>query len=587
MIQTISVSNKKSRTFGWVQDPSNLRSLCDVVAVFDESSAKHKELVSSVIPKLVSESDGREALLEALAARPLKVPYSKLVGTSFTPRSQSRCNGIIQAAVKGQVRNFISDWPADNFVRWAHALGFIKYNYHDDTFSITVTGRELTSARLAGNELSGREREILINAMLSYPPAVRILVLLAKSGDVPLTKFELGRQLGFIGEDGFTSLPQNVFVKALTGIVSAKAKNSMKADWEGSSDKYARMIAGWLCKLGLAEQTPKDITVSVGKTEHVESIGQSYSITAAGLSALNRSMGKSRHKQIPKNICFEMLATRGSDREYIRTRRAYIIQFLTTVKKDTTIQAILDYLHKQNIEETIETVIDDMQGFINIGLDITVKANNIYKLNDKINDFIIPLTEKLVKSPLNNTKDRVRSQLKKLPHEYLSLIDLAYDSKQNRLFEMKTLELLTEECSYCGLHLGGSRKPDGIIYTNKLRNNYGAIIDTKAYSNGYNLPIAQADEMVRYIGENQRRDSLENPNKWWLSFGANVDRFCFLFISGSFVGGYAVQIERIARATGTNGAALTVEKLLLLAEEVKNSYLSHEDIWNRVIEERG
>lgn len=282
-----------------------------------------------------------------------------------------------------------------------------------------------------------------------------------------------------------------------------------------------------------------------------------------------------------------MLATRGSDREYIRTRRAYIIQFLTTVKKDTTIQAILDYLHKQNIEETIETVIDDMQGFINIGLDITVKANNIYKLNDKINDFIIPLTEKLVKSPLNNTKDRVRSQLKKLPHEYLSLIDLAYDSKQNRLFEMKTLELLTEECSYCGLHLGGSRKPDGIIYTNKLRNNYGAIIDTKAYSNGYNLPIAQADEMVRYIGENQRRDSLENPNKWWLSFGANVDRFCFLFISGSFVGGYAVQIERIARATGTNGAALTVEKLLLLAEEVKNSYLSHEDIWNRVIEERG
>ena len=567
-----------------MQDPSNLRSLCDVVAVFDENSAKHKELVSSVIPKLVSESDGREALLDALAARPLKVPYSRLVGTSFTPRSRSRCNGIIQAAVKGQGRSFITDWAADNFVRWAHALGFIKYNYHDDTFSMTAAGRELTSARPEEGELSECEKEILISAVLSYPPAIRILTLLAQSGDIPLTKFELGRQLGFIGEDGFTSLPQNVFVKALTGIVSAKAKNSMKADWEGSSDKYARMIAGWLCKLGLAEQTPKDITVFVGKTEYVESIAQSYSITAAGLSALNRSMGKSRHKQIPKNICFEMLATKGGDREYIRIRRAYIIDFLTKDRKNAMAGDILEYLRARSIEEDLDTIADDIQGLINIGLNIILRSDNSYKLNDRINDFVIPIPKKIVKSHHSDTKDKLRARLKTLSHEYLSLIDLAYDSKQNRLFEMKTLELLTEECGYCGLHLGGSRKPDGIIYTNEPSNNYGAIIDTKAYSKGYSLPITQADEMARYIGENQRRDSAENPNEWWLSFGANVDRFCFLFISGNFTGNYAAQIERVVRTYGTKGAALNAENLLLLAEEIKNSSLSHEGFWDRVIE---
>jgi hypothetical protein len=68
---------------------------------------------------------------------------------------------------------------------------------------------------------------------------------------------------------------------------------------------------------------------------------------------------------------------------------------------------------------------------------------------------------------------------------------------QNRLFEMKTLELLTEVCGYQGLHLGGSRKPDGVIYTDKISDNYGVIIDTKAYSGGYNLPINQADGMQR------------------------------------------------------------------------------------------
>ena len=65
---------------------------------------------------------------------------------------------------------------------------------------------------------------------------------------------------------------------------------------------------------------------------------------------------------------------------------------------------------------------------------------------------------------------------------------------------------------------GWKPQPDGVLYTAGLTDNYGIILDTKAYSSGYSLPIAQADEMERYVRENQTRDELVNPNQWWENF---------------------------------------------------------------------
>lgn len=128
MIEIINVPTKATRAFGWVQDSSNIESLCNVVAVFDKESDFHKKLVSDIIPSLVLEKDGRQEMLDALNSSTLSIKYKLLTGTAFKPRFSSRCNGIIQAAVKGQKRPFIVDWAADSFVRWAHAIGFIKYN---------------------------------------------------------------------------------------------------------------------------------------------------------------------------------------------------------------------------------------------------------------------------------------------------------------------------------------------------------------------------------------------------------------------------------------------------------------------------
>lgn len=572
MIEIKDMEKRLFRTFGWVQDPSDFESLHKVVSIFNESSNTYKDLVEYKINELVEQQDGKQRLLEALKIRPLKIKYQDLVGTSFKPRSSARCNGIVQATVKGQKRPFISDWPANNFIRWAQCLGFIKYNYYDDTFEITETGLEFS------NSLQDEGRnEILENALLSYPPAVRILNLL-EDGSVK-TKFELGKSIGFVGEGGFTSLPQDILVMTLATEDDMKEKNKLKTNTEGSSDKYARMISTWLTNIGLLKQVTKSITVNIGNDIYTENIEQSYIITTKGIKALNKVRGKSKFKRMAKNISWEMLASKGADRNYIRTRRAYIIKILAESKNGLSLEEIRERLELYAISELFTVVKDDIDGLINIGLNISI-TNDKYYFEDKINDFIIPriINGNSSKSDITIKKDELRENLDELSHEYLSLIDLSFDSDQNRLFEMKVVELLTKECNYKGLHLGGSRKPDGIIYTDDLTNNYGVIIDTKAYSKGYGLPASQVDEMTRYVDENNRRDITINPNKWWDNFSDNLDDFYFTFISGKFKANIDKKLNRISITTNRKGAAITIISLLKLANEIKAKRMDLEKV---------
>lgn len=572
MIEIKDMEKRSFRTFGWVQDPSDFDALYKVVSIFNENSDTYKELVEHKINELVEERDGKQRLLEALEIRPLKIKYQDLVGTSFIPRSSARCNGIVQATVKGQKRPFISDWPADNFIRWAQCLGFIKYNYYDDTFEITETGLEFS------NSLQDEAKnEILENALLSYPPAVRILNLL-EDGSVK-TKFELGKSIGFVGEDGFTSLPQDILVMTLATEDDIKEKNKLRTDTEGSSDKYARMIAKWLTKIGLLKQVTKSITVNIGNDTYTENIGQSYIITAKGIKALNKVRGKSKFKKIAKKISWEILATKGADRDYIRTRRSYIVKILFESKNGLSLEEIRDRLEIYAISELFTVVKDDIEGLINIGLNITI-INDKYYFEDEVNDFIIPriINDNSSKSDITIKKDELREKLDELSHEYLSLIDLSFDSNQNRLFEMKVVELLTKECNYKGLHLGGSRKPDGIIYTDNLTDNYGVIIDTKAYSKGYDLPISQVDEMTRYVEENNKRDITRNPNEWWNNFSDSLNEFYFTFISGEFKGNIDEKLNRISIATNRKGAAIAIISLLKLANEIKAKRMDLEKV---------
>lgn len=573
MINIIDVNNKTTRTFGWVQNPSNFESLKKVVAIFDNTSKTYNELKDKKIKKLVEERDGQKELINALNANPLKIKYCNLVGTSFTPRSSARCNGIVQATVKGQRKEFIDDWSSDNFVRWAHALGFIKYNYDTDTFEITDAGRKYVQSEDDSNE----ESTILEEAMLSYPPVARVLTLL--SNGEHLTKYEIGKKLGFVGEAGFTSLPLNVLIMTLATTDEPKEKNKIKTDWDGSSDKYARMISGWLVKLGLLVQRPKLVTVDFGGELYSETIGHAYMITDRGLKAVRRLLGINKVARVSKNVFWEMFATKGIDKNYIRTRRAYILKILIESNKVLTLEDIKGKLKLASINESINTIKDDINGLINTGINIKSETTG-YKIYDSINDFIIPKTGDTegIKSNISLLKDELRGQISHISHDYLSLIDLAFDSKQNRLFEMKVLELLVNEYGFKGRHLGGSRKPDGIVYSTTLEDNFGIIVDTKAYSEGYSLPISQADEMERYVRENSNRDEEVNPNKWWENFSEEVKKYYFVFISGSFKGKFEEQLRRLSMTTGVNGSAVNVVNLLLGAEKIRSGEMTIEEL---------
>jgi len=574
LMEQVRLADIKIRTFGWVQNPSDFKKLKKVVQLFDHTSEYHKILKEIRIPELVEERDGRDKFIEILNTIPLSIKYGDLVGSSFNPRSSARCNGIIQAAVEAQgQKQFIDDWSADGFLRWAHALGFVEYNYLEDAFKISQLGFDFSRAE----DDSEGEREILINAVLSYPPAVRVLDLLS-DGD-HLTKFEIGKQLGFGGESGFTSLPQNILLQTLASTDDSTEKNKIRSDWEGSSDKYARMISNWLTKLGLVSTIRKEFDVVVGGRTQSEYISHAFKITMEGLKQLRRAKGTSKVKRITKRVHWEMFATKKLDKVYVRTRRAYILKTLESSSGMITIEKLQQKLKEFGLEEDIETIKNDINGLISIGLNIEVSSRG-YSLKDTLNDFVVPVIDvtNSTKSSIEETKAEMRSLLRNIPHDYIELIEIAQDSKQNRLFEMKVMDLFINEYGFTGSHLGGSRKPDGAMYCNNSIAKYGVIVDTKAYKDGYNIPISQADEMERYVRENIDRNESVNPNKWWEIFPEKVDDFFFLFVSGFFKGRFQDQLERISINTGVKGAAISVEHLLLGAEYLKRGVINLNDI---------
>lgn len=580
--KNIDIDSITIRTFGWIQDPGKLENLKKTVQVFDKGSKMYRELYNNIIPSIENDESIKIKLLDALESDPLKISYRTLVGTGCSDRKNAKCDGLIQASIPGQRRPYIADWPADNFVRWAHAFGFIKYNYEDDTFEITKEGLEYSKS----TDESKEEFLILENAIISYPPAVRILGLLGNGEH--LTKYEIAKNLGFIGEEGFTSLPQNILLETLALASEKKEKNKIKNDWDGSTDKYTRMISGWLEKIGLVKKIPKSFTFNIGNEVYTETISHAYKITSNGLKALRRAQGVNKVERSTKLIFWEMLCSiKSRDKIYIRSRRSYIIKLLKESSTPLSLEKLKLKLQNLGFNDNEKTIQNDIQGLYNIGIQITQEMKG-YKLKDNIQDFYIPkaITTELGKSELVELKDRLRDSLEFVSQDYLILLDLAFDGSQNRAFEMKTMELLVNEYGFKGLHLGGTNKPDGLAYTTFDENNFGVIIDTKAYSNGFNIPIAEADKMRRYVEENRVRDNTINPNEWWLKFPDNINEFYFLFISGKFIGEYDEKLKKIYRQTGNHGGVLNVVNLIIGAELIKSGKLKLEVLANKLLENK-
>lgn len=562
------------RTFGWVQDPGRFDSLRRVTRIFVPESNVHNTLIQQDIPHLVTDPETRARLLSALAARPLRLSYTDLAGRALGgPRALDPCNGIVQAALKGQRRDFLSDWAAENFVRWAHALGFLEYARDADTFGLTEAG-----AAYSREDASDADaRKALGLALLTYPPAVHILRLLKEGGH--LTKFEIGRQLGFVGEGGFTSLHQDMVVRELYLEGDARKRRGLMRELEGSSDKYARTVAGWLDKMGWVRRRPKTV-MAQGEELCAMQLPHAWTITPNGLSALRKADGAARHGRAPRRVCFEMLATKAPSRDYLRARRAALIQTLSGRYRHMA--ALSRLMAAAGFPVGQGTLEADLDGLRNLGLRVIRDARGAWTLKDEVTGLHPPRFQVAESLPgdLTRRKEEIRAYLRHVPHEYLALMDLGLDGSQNRVFEFQTMALL-ELMGFSGRHLGGSNRPDGAFFTHGLDCNYGLIVDAKAYSGGFSCAASARDEMKRYVDENRDRPAL-HPTAWWFVFPPQLRAprdFRFLFVSGALTGKFREQLERLSAGPGaTPGAAITAEDLLLLAEAILSRRLGLEEV---------
>lgn len=575
--------SREQRTFGWIQNPSSTGNLKKVVSLFVSESEFCAEFINRRLPlirdaNLFSQVDLYTRFTEAL--KEPRISYALLKGRSAGKegRRNAKCSGLAQAALDGQQAHvyevngiptsikkpYVDDWTADGFLRWAVSIGFLDYNYNDDTCSVTMSGRKFVLAKT-----EAEEREVLGTAFLSYPPVCRVLGIL--SSGKQYTKFEIGRQLGFTDEAGFTSIPQNIWVQSYV-LGDTEEKKKLLSNMEGSSDKYARMISGWLVSIGWATKSSKLVTEYVGGVEYSTVINSAFSITAEGLRNYKRAIGKSSLAKVPKIVYMEMLASKASNANELRMRRGHIIKYISEATK-RSIPQIMEYLQENGYEVNSATIQDDLNGLVNIGLNIQVQAG-LYHLQDEILKLDIPVqsvpTEE--RSELSIIKERVREKLNYIDHKYLTLIDYSFQGKDNREFEIFMIDLLTNELQFWGKHMGGSRKPDGVIAHDRR----GVIIDNKAYSHGFSITRHMADEMIRYVQENTDRREERNNNKWWDNFPSDVTLFNFLFVSSLFRGNVTKALNGIKQATNVNGGAINTENLLYFADAIKGGSVSKE-----------
>lgn len=574
-----------NRTFGWVQNPSSTETLQNILGIFVPGSSFHTYMVEERLPLLASaglfKTPGLYMDFQMILRnrKPIAYDILKGQGAGGESRSKAKCSGLVQAAVTGQQfktymvdgreirikKPYTDDWTADGFLRWAISLGFLDYNYADDTCIITREGVTFVKART-----EREKKEILGKAFLSYPPVCRVLGLLAEYEH--MTKFEIGAKLGFTDEAGFTSFPQNIWVQAYEE-ADDDEKRRLCSDIEGSSDKYARMICNWLISINWVNRRAKIVEEKFGSKKYRCVIDSAFEITAAGLMNYRKAVGKSKASRISKIVYREMLASKAPNASYLRMRRTFIIECLCT-HQAKTLREITDYLRLRGINEQETTIKDDLLGLVNIGLDIEY-SHYTYKLKDRVTK-LVPYQSNIEKETTEavKIKDRARLKLQHIDHKYLTLIDYAFSGRNNCLdFEVYTIDLLVNELSFNGTHLGGTRKPDGIFYNE----HDGVIIDNKAYSSGFVITRSMADEMTRYIQENNDRNPKRNPNQWWLNFDKNVDHFNFAFISSQFKGEIQHMLNNIKQSTGIDGCVLTAENLLYFADAIKGGEINKAD----------
>lgn len=581
--------------FGWIQNPTNFGKLKRTVSILIHGSKYHTFLLDSGLD-YVQDIKVRDQLRTGLESNPVKITYEQMKGKATFPNNyigkHARANQVpvglaqISGGDNKKAKAWTDEWTSEGFLNWALTLHFFEVDEKTDLLSITTLGENFVNTvdgvwKSKSNEktyqLSDEEKAFLIPVVMAYPPAVRFLQLLkdnnaisSKGDTAVLSKFKIGHELGFAGEPGFTSMNEDDWFEYLHAS-PASEKNKVRSNIEGSADKWTRTISSWLSSLNLIKQ--KKLVRIVGGIE--EYTPHAYQLNGLkGERALKSATGNSSNSAIQKFISWHMLATKVTNKNYIKLRRAYTIK---AIQKFTTIKAVSDDLKNYGLFNGEGVLKADLRGLIRFGLRLKYDNKKVV-FQDRINNFKLPqlnITKQLMDQHLENIKNKLLNTLTEIDPSDIELVEMAWGKSATRsqntvdatLFESKTVEIFKKYFKLEGEHLGHANKPDGVVYYD---NTFGILLDTKAYSNGYNIPISQQREMVDYINDVINKDETVTPNKWWEAFPEKlpVAQTYYLWVAGAFTGKYDMALKKTYNQTGMWGGAMDTQTLLRLANEV-------------------
>jgi hypothetical protein len=444
----------------------------------------------------------------------------------------------------------------------------------NDSLRIAERGRQL----LLTARGSAEEGAIWQQALLEYPPACRILSLLSQNSSLSeprLSKFQLGHELGFVGDKGFTSFSEAMYVREYALAQSRGDQAKLRSNFEGDSDKYARQICSWLAGLPtpLVRSHGKRVSVEVGG-EMVQIPVGAYEITSAGTSAMGSVRGTSSHRRTPKFVPVDMLATKssGQDRPYLRLRRSIILQ--EVLRRPRTLADLITVLQSKSITETEAVVQADLQGLMRMGLQIS-RVQDTWTCSDSVIGFVTPAPTRLpLRSDIQARVEQLETELINVPLEYTALLAIGQDRRLSRQLEIKTMELLTEVCRWPGILMGGPNRPDGVA----VLDGNAIIIDTKDYEEPFAISADESRKMAQYVRDARERNPAANATQWWSwidTRGIDDAHLRFLYVANAFTGNLTEQLHRLSASVhNTPGAVISTENLLRFADQLLDNRIS-------------
>ena len=501
--------------YGWVQNTSNLSMVRDMVELVGTEPINHNEFMRRVYAyRIAQEPD--------------------LAKWSYDARCRAR------AVV---------------------ATGMIHLDRNIQGYVITDLGRELLSApksqvvKKNNRVLSEEEKAIFKRGILSNPPVIQVLTLLnnSKRQGRSLSKYDIGSQLGYAGDRGFTHIEAEYVAR-----IGARFN-----DKEGDADKWARTILSWLQQVGWV--VPSEKRDYNGKSL------QTYTTTEEVENVLRYDA-----KSVPKYVPQEMLCSEKNPFSSIVQKRRFAILQALQKRKLTPLMDLTTIITQDGMSIDIETVKFELTNLSQAGFQIS-HDQDVYCMKDNL---ILDEQKESIKNINLSSQDSLERCIEHYVVEYAdsipsrlidSLIRYGSTGRDNCTeFEGAVTRFFTF-MGYESTQLGqGNGRVADVIARYKdtmMPKSYALIIDAKAYSK-YNFNASDVRKMKEYIKLHQQELMMEM-----------IPKHAYAFVSMDFVP-EGKALNEISTDTAVQGTAIDVFTLLELGAKISKQELKIADIYN-------